>query len=246
VITWRARIGILWAAAFALASCGSTAPDPGPSKNLRVLFIGNSLTYTNDLPGMVEHLASAVGESTISTESVVFGGYSLEDHWNRGDALRAIDKGGWDVVVLQQGPSALPESRALLLQYTRMFAERIRAIGARPAMYSVWPELSRIEAWDEVTTSYADAARAVDGVLLPAGEALREALRRDSNLQLFQGDGFHPSALGSYLAALVIYSRLTQRPPTGLAPLTPPMPLSSSTAQILEASAASALEKFPD
>jgi hypothetical protein len=243
VTTWRARIGILLAAASALASCGSTGPDPG-SRDLRVLFIGNSLTDANDLPKMVEHLAAAVGEATISTESVAFGGYSLEDHWNRGDAVRAIEQGGWDVVVLQQGPSALPESRALLVQYAEMFAQRIRAVGARPAMYSVWPGLSRPEAWDSVTSSYAEAAQAVNGILLPAGEALREALRRDPNLQLFGGDGFHPSALGSYLVAMVTYARLTEHTPAGIASLGPPVPLSGSAAHLLEAAAASALERF--
>lgn len=241
--TWRARMSIVLAAVSALVSCGSTAPDPSPT-GLRVLLIGNSLTYANDLPDMVERLAAAVGGSTITAESVVFGDYSLEDHWNRGDAVRAIEQGDWDVVVLQQGPSALPESRALLIQYTQMFAEKIRAVGARPAMYMVWPGLSRPAAWDSVTSSYADAAQAVDGIVLPAGEALRDALRQDATLQLFAGDGFHPTALGSYLAALVIYARLTEHSPAGISLRAPPVPLSGSAAQVLEAAAASALERF--
>jgi len=244
VTTWRSRIGIVLAAVTALASCGSTAPNPGSDRNLRVLFIGNSLTYVNDLPSLVQQLAAAVGESTIATESVVFGNYSLQDHWIQGDAARAIERGGWDVVVLQQGPSALPESRALLVQYAQMFAEKIRAVGAQPALYMVWPGLSRSEAWDSVASSYADAAQAVNGILLPAGEALREAQRRDPTLQLFGEDGFHPSALGSYLAALVIYARLTGHSPAGIAALAPPVALNGATAQVLEAAAASALERF--
>lgn len=242
--TWRARISIVLAAASALASCGSTAPNRGAVRDLRVLFIGNSLTYANDLPDMVERLAAAVGGTVITTESVVFGDYSLQDHWNRGDAARAIERGGWDVVVLQQGPSALPESRALLVQYVQLFVQKIRAVGARPAMYMIWPGLSRPEAWDSVTSSYADAARAVDGILLPAGEALRDALRQDPMLGLFAGDGFHPSALGSYLAALVIYARLTEHSPAGIALLAPPVSLTGSAAQVLEGAAASALERF--
>jgi hypothetical protein len=242
VTTWRARIGIVVAAACALASCGATTPNTG--SDLRVLFIGNSLTYANDLPNLVEQLAAAVGESTIATESVVFGNYSLQDHWIQGDAARAIEQGGWDAVVLQQGPSALPESRALLVQYARIFAEKIRAVGAQPALYMVWPELSRSGAWDSVTNSYADAARAVDGMLLPAGEALREARRRDPGLQLFAADGFHPSPLGSYLAAVVIYAALAKHSPTGLAALAPPVPLNRSAAQVLEAAAVSALDRF--
>lgn len=232
------------AAACALASCGSTAPGAGSGHDLRVLFIGNSLTYANDLPDFVEQLGAAVGESTVATESVVFGNYSLQDHWIQGDAAHAIERGGWDVVVLQQGPSALPESRALLVQYAQMFAVKIRAVGARPALYMVWPGLSRSGAWDSVMSSYADAARAVDGILLPAGEALREAQRRDPTLQLFAEDGFHPSPLGSYLAALVIYARLTEHSSAGIATLAPPVPLNGSAAQVLEAAAASALERF--
>jgi hypothetical protein len=237
------HVVLVLAAASAVASCGSTAPDPVPTTDLRVLFIGNSLTFANDLPHMVERLADAVGRSHITTESVVFGDYSLGDHWNRGDAIHAIEAGGWDVVVLQQGPSALPESRVLLLQYAQKFAEKIRAVGARPGIYMVWPGLSRPEAWDSVTASYADAAQAVDGILLPAGEALRDTLRLDPTLELFAGDGFHPTALGSYLAALVIHAR-TGHAPAGTSLLAPPVPLSGSDAQVLEAAATSALEHF--
>jgi hypothetical protein len=193
---------------------------------------------------MVADLAAAVGGWTITTESVAFGDYSLEDHWNRGDAVRAIERGKWDVVVLQQGPSALPESRALLVRYARMFAQKARGVGARPAMYMVWPGLSRPEAWDSVAASYAEAARAVDGIVLPAGEALRDALRQDPSLELFGGDGFHPTVLGSYLAALVIYARLTGHSPAGISRLAPPVSLDGPAAQELEAAAASALERY--
>ena len=228
----------------AAASCGSTAPGPGPDPDLRILFIGNSLTYVNNLPAMVRQLGTSNSARPVSVSSVAFGNYSLEDHWNQGDAARAIDRGGWDVVVLQQGPSALPESRVLLVQYAQMFAQRIRAVGARPALYMVWPGLSRPAAWDSVTDSYAEAGQAVDGIILPAGEALRDALRRDPALELFAGDGFHPAVLGSYLAALVIYARLTEHSTNGIALLAPPVPLTGSAAQVMEAAAASALERF--
>ena len=71
------------------------------------------------------------------------GGFSLEDHWNRGDAQRAIASARWDFVVLQQGPSALPESRALLVDYAHGSPEEIRKVGGRPAIYMVWPGLER-------------------------------------------------------------------------------------------------------
>src|SRR5690242_1674903 len=104
----------------------------------RVLFIGNSLTTANDLPGLVARLASASNQP-FESRTVAFGNYSLEDHWNRGDARRAIAEGGWSFVVLQQGPSALPESRVLLRTYARRLGDEAQHVGARTALYMVWP-----------------------------------------------------------------------------------------------------------
>lgn len=87
-----------------------TRPGPaGPGEG--ILFIGNSLTDANDLPGMVEALATAAGQK-LPTAQVAFGGYSLGDQLRQGDASRAIATGGWRVVVLQQGPSGQLDSRA--------------------------------------------------------------------------------------------------------------------------------------
>src|SRR5579859_6073417 len=70
-------------------AAGSAAAAP-----LRVLFIGNSLTAANDLPALLEAIAKQNGER-ILTRMVAYPNYSLEDHWNRGDARRAIAEGGW-------------------------------------------------------------------------------------------------------------------------------------------------------
>jgi hypothetical protein len=184
-----------------------------PGTPTRVLFIGNSLTTVNDVPGLLEALA---GRDAIETRTVAFNDYSLQDHWARGDAQKAIAAGGWNVVVLQQGPSALPESRVLLIEYARRFDAEARKVGAKTAMYMVWPSSTRIGDFDGVSASYAAAAREVGGLLLPVGDAWRAAWRRDPRLALYGADGFHPTPLGSYLAALVMYQQLTGRSPAGL------------------------------
>jgi len=102
---------------------------------IAVLFIGNSLTSANDLPHLVQQIARAAGVS-MTVASVTKPNFSLEDHWNDGEALDSIAKGGWDAVVLQQGPSSLPESQAHLLEWTGRFAEKIRAAGCwRPRWF---------------------------------------------------------------------------------------------------------------
>lgn len=198
-----------------LASCGGGPAALGPGGGKRVLFVGNSLTYTNDLPGMVQAMAAAAGEP-LQVMSVAVPAFSLEDHWNAGQAGTEIRRGGWDVVVLQQGPSSLDESRVLLLEYTRRFAAEIRAAGGTPALYAVWPSVQRSADFDRVSESYALAAQEVDGMLFPAGEAWRAAWRRDPSMQLYGGDDFHPSAAGTYTAALVIFGKLYGRSPVGL------------------------------
>ncbi len=175
---------------------GPRSQDKSSLRILRILFIGNSLTAANNLPGIVEALGRARGGATVETTAVTASNFSLEDHWNQGQARAAIAKGRWAVVVLQQGPSALPESRVLLRDYTKRFAAEARKAGARTALYMVWPSQARARDFDDVSKSYALAARDVDGLLLPAGDAWREAWRLDPSLALYDSDGFHPSGLG--------------------------------------------------
>lgn len=204
--------------AWALACGGTDAPrtEPGAqSPGDGVLFIGNSLTSANDLPGLVSALAAADG-GRLPVTVVAYGGFALEDHWSMGDALRAIDRGGWSVVVLQQGPSGLPESRTNLRQWTASFDERIRKAGARTALFSVWPAAAGPASFDQVAESYSAAAATVGGIYLPVTRAWLEAWRREPSLPLYSGDDFHPSPQGSYLAAVAIHGVLTGRSPVGL------------------------------
>lgn len=219
-----------------LAGCGSTAPpEPDPGAHLAILFIGNSLTSTNNLPAMVAALAGSAGLERVRVARVTSGGFSLEDHWNAGIALDSIRRGGWDAVVLQQGPSTLPASREHLLEWSGRFDREIRAVGARTAIYMVWPPAGGD--LDAVSQSYAAAAAAVDGILLPAGEAWRTVLRDNAQIPLYAADQFHPAPAGSYLSALVIFGRLAGRSTEGLSLVRPLVDLPPSQAAVLERAA---------
>jgi hypothetical protein len=203
----------------AALACGSSDGITGPpaGEGPAILFIGNSLTYFNDMPDIVAAISlGAEDDPPLRVGMVAFPNFSLEDHWNRGDALEAIDEGGWDVVVLQQGPSTLPASRDHLVEWAVRFAERIRSAGAEPALLSVWPTDGTEAGYDATLASYLAAAEAADGILIPAGEAWREALARDSELSLTIIDGFHPSLLGSVIAAYSTWHAIIGRSPVGL------------------------------
>ena len=216
------------------ASCGSTGPGL-PDDGLSVLFVGNSLTAANDLPGMVAALAEAAGVERFRYQQETSGGGALEDHWNDGSAVEAIEGARWDVVVLQQGPSSLESSRLNLIEWAGRFADKIRERGGRPALYMVWPPLGGD--WDAVTRSYTDAAVAVDGMLFPAGEALRAVHAEDPEIPMFAADRFHPSREGTYLAALVIIGGLTGRSTEGLSLFRPIVDLAPTETAKLERAA---------
>jgi hypothetical protein len=190
-------------------------PPASAVKALRLLFLGSSLTYANDMPAIVQALAQAAGES-LEVSIVARGGASLEDHWSQGGARRAIAMGGWSHVILQQGPSSTPQNRENLREWTRRFAAPIRQAGARPALYMVWPGADRLAWFDEVRASYSLAAGDVDGMMLPAGEAWRAVWRRQPRAKLLRRDGVHPTPVGSYTVALSIFGMLYARSPVGL------------------------------
>jgi hypothetical protein len=200
------------------AGCASQTPA-GPrliGEGRRILFVGNSLTYANDLPGIVQALADSAGGDRLAAETVAGPDLALVDHWDDGTVQREIARGGWELVVLQQGPSSVEANRDSLRMFTARFAAGIAKAGARPALYSVWPASGRRQDFPRAIESYALAAADVNGVLLPVASAWLAAWERDATLQLYAADGLHPTPTGSYLAALVIYAKILNRSPVGL------------------------------
>lgn len=189
-----------------LAVTGPLAAAP-----LRVLFLGNSLTAGNDVPALVQAMAQLQGVD-VQYAAVHPGGYAIEDHWRDGrQALLA--SGNYDVLVLQQGPSTLPESQAHLRQWTITWAAEARRHGTRPALYMIWPVRTQTNGFALVSESYRNAALAADAVVFPAGEAWQAALSANPSVQLYSSDDLHALPAGSFLAAMVIARGLVSLDP---------------------------------
>jgi hypothetical protein len=205
------RAGLAASLARARAAADTTTTDTTSVEHgVDVLFVGNSLTFTHDIPGLVQALAEATGR-TLTRETVVMANSSLEEHWNgiTPDTIRALKPA---VVVMQQGPSSLPESRDHLIYWTRQFAGVIREAGGEPALFMVWPSLDRKDYFGDVWTSYKLAADTVGGVFIPAGQTWVEAWELDPTLELYGPDDFHPSYLGALAAAQTIFAVLADVP----------------------------------
>ncbi len=187
----------------------SVPPPAASSVNLTVLFIGNSLTYVNDLPATLAGIAAGNGDR-IRTEMVAGPRATLTGHLGAGSAAEAaIQRGGWDYVVLQSDASSDSASRAVLVDAVRQFDVLVRAAGARTALYMTWPSADRRGDFCATDSASAAAAAAVNAVLLPAGVAWERTLRQHPELLLYAPDGEHPTPTGTYLAAITILETLT-------------------------------------
>ncbi|MDB4883620.1 MAG: hypothetical protein JWL95_2386 [Gemmatimonadetes bacterium] len=234
-----------------VACAGAVHATDTDERTHRVLFIGNSLTYYNDLPGTLAAIAFTGGE-TIVVASVTRGGFALMDHvmgTRRTDAVERIRGARWEYVVLQQGPTSRATDRDTLLLAARRLDEPIRAAGARVALYMVWPALADSASFGPVRVAYRETACRVKGDFWPAGEAWRTAWRADPTLRFYGADDFHPSPLGTYLVALVMYERITGRDARTLPARATvdgaPSAMSPATIRLLQEAAHATNEAFP-
>lgn len=214
----RILISILSLAGFT-GCLSSTDPAPTTFGNgpRRILIVGNSLSGANNLGAMIVAIADSAKVASAPTVDVYWQpNYALIDHWNEGQVQKMIANGHYDVVVLQQGPSSVSANRDTLRLAAKLFAPIIRASGAMPGLFAVWPTVDRQQDFDEATKSYQLAAQDIHGTNIPGGEVWRAAWRRDASLQLYSPDGLHPSALGSYAVALSMVGMLYDRSVVGL------------------------------
>lgn len=199
----------------ALTASGQARNQNGTDQKIRVLFIGNSYTYFNNLPEMLSRLAASAN-LIIETEMVARGGATLRQHWEEGQALKTLKQGHWDYVVLQE-QSLLPiNDPATMHKYARMFDAEIKQAGAKTVFYLTWARQNRPETQAALTEAYTKIAREFGAMIAPAGIAWQSALKENPQLVLHLPDQSHPNSLGIYLTACVFYSVLFSKSPENL------------------------------
>ncbi|MBS1624793.1 MAG: PKD domain-containing protein [Bacteroidetes bacterium] len=196
----------------------------------RVLFIGNSYTYVNDLPHTIAQFAGALGD-TLDYDSNTPGGYTLQQHSTDATTLARIAQGGWDFVVLQE-QSQLPSFPPAQVEqdvypYARTLDSLIHAADscAETVFYLTWgkkngdasncasyPAICTYQGCqDRLSASYVEMGRLDQATIAPAGEAWRRVIGEGQAFDLYQSDQSHPSIYGTYLTAAVFYEVLFGR-----------------------------------
>lgn len=210
---------------FLVLGCGhrdEPAANPGPADlagqkadalraapGVDVLFIGNSYTFSHSLPKVLEQIAAATeGGPVFRTKMVAHPDYTLEQHWQLGEAAAAIAEGGWEFVVLQGHSLSTLEARDRLYRFARRYAPLIKESGARTVLFMTWARRGRPEMMQTIGPAYASIAAELDAVLVPAGFAWLDSVAHRPDIHLHHADGSHPSPAGSYLAAAMFYDLL--------------------------------------
>jgi len=185
-----------------------------PATPMRVLFIGNSFTARNDLPEMISQMATASGKS-MHHRLIFAGGASLRAHWNAGKAIKEIQTGSYDYVVLQE-QSTLPVKNSLRMhENIRLFDEAIKKAGAKTALYLTWARQHSPESQKAITDAYTSVGKELGATIVPAGVAWQRFLRKYSKPVLQDRDQSHPTLAGTYLAACVFFAVLFRITPVG-------------------------------
>ena len=220
-----------WVVAGILIFAGSARAQ---DDTLRVLFIGNSHTYVNNVPALFAGLSQAGGHALVTDMNAV-GGYTLLQHTTNQVTLDKIALGTWDYVVIQE------HSLYPVIDYyrfesfypaARVLDSLIGVSGQQTALYMTWGRpngglwsiqghytidfADYFQMQDSVSASCRMIADELPALLLPAGDAWATAHHWDSTVALWQSDNIHATLKGSYLAACVFYFVFYQSSPVGL------------------------------
>ncbi|WP_124635865.1 PKD domain-containing protein [Taibaiella sp. KBW10] len=188
----------------------------------RVLFIGNSLTYFNDMPQMFRNVALNKGKK-VSVTFYAPGGTGFVNHVNDPAVYSLFRTGHWDIVVLQPGTGESGGASAsvdLTITRGRQLMDSILHYNncARIYLYEISNGVSSATTYNAYFSSQQrirdSVTKMADGLripMVPAGECMRAYYTLHQNLLLHGGYGdVHPNANGSLLIAAAFYSALFQ------------------------------------
>lgn len=186
----------------------------------RILFLGHSLTYYNDMPTMVAKMSDS-SDSPVRLDMTMsaFPNAGPEDHWNNRNTRRLLSDGGWDRVILQpRRHYDLKEPESSLYVYG---SKLLAGTGKQPPVVVI-SHLTSQEDYqrnENQTTRFDDfrihqenirgLAAATGADVIDVASIWDQVMAQDLPFSLYK-DGNHPSLQGSYLIGLVVYANLTR------------------------------------
>ncbi len=225
---------------------GVTGEEMKKDRKYNFLFLGNSYTYYNTLWRIFEDLCEAEGFD-VDVDVVYEGGWTLEQYADPNDKFgtrfrEKLEENTYDYVFIQGHSGGLVSSPETFYPAARTLIESVRASGAEPILYATWARKQNSRWYDPsdpsylnttyeamlygVTAGYDYIGQELSVPVSHVGTAFHLACAADPVLELYDPDASHPSASGTYLAALCHFATVFGRSPVGIeyAPTMYPVP----------------------
>lgn len=170
----------------------------------KVLFIGNSHTYFNDMAAMFKVMCNKckdIGDTHVTMLAHPY--VTLDYHKGQKEVRFNILYGEYDYVVLQQGAHPF-EGEEVLTNDAKEINKFIKEGNSIPVAYMTWAEKSKPENQTEMTKAYINMAKEIDGILAPVGMVFEKMRIHHPEIELYNEDGGHASKVGSYIAAATL------------------------------------------
>ena len=187
-------------------------------KMLKLLFIGNSATYVNDIPGTLSRLATKAGYC-IECSSVVKGRATLTDHADTGndlgkEAFEAIEK-GFDIVFLQDNSSCISNEAMKEASKNACYTldAAVKRTGAKTGIYFRPPSGREYLEYDslaqcmEFDRHFGEISECIGALNVYVNRAFAYAIK-NTEFKLWGADNAHTSEYGAYLAVCVFFTAL--------------------------------------
>ncbi len=222
----------------ATAALGFEAPkvvQTTPINPQSAIFIGNSFFYyNNSMHGHVRKIVSAADKKQkFRATSVTISGSGLDwhdvDSYFRPNAIgrysfvagnkvkiNKLDK-LFDVAIMMgcsQCP-VNPDLKATFVEFAKKHSDTVRKHDAEPIFFMTWAYADKPDMTEQLADAYIKAANANGAMVIPAGLAFAKSIAIRPDLNLYAPDKRHPSLMGTYLGANVIYASLFKKSPIG-------------------------------
>ncbi len=199
----------------------------------KILFIGNSQTFVNDLPQTFYQLATHAGK-IVFVDNITMGGATLQMHLDNPATTQKINEQHWNYVILQeqsQIPSFIPERDSLMYPYAIAIDSIIHSnwFCTNTMFFMTWAhkkgdlgilQNGGTDTYEDMQqrlrSGYLTIADSLDAAVAPCGWAWRNVIQNYPSIELYSSDNYHPAENGTYLAACTFYAGIFQQSAVGI------------------------------
>ncbi len=186
---------------------------------MKILFIGNSHTYMNDMPELVREMIEEVTGKPCEVFMLAYSGRSLKWHMDEEYFSERFNilHGKFDYCIIQEQAHPMPDE-ADTIKYAAKIIELCRKVNTVPVIFETWAKKDQPEIQPLMNRRYQELAKEHAALLAPIGEvwsSVMAELQNSSDADLYYRDGAHASSTGDYLIAMVLTKVITGKLPTG-------------------------------